>query len=407
MPGIPTPLPVSAPVPRIRGLVVLLALLGFSGVLLSAAGPPPPASGAQATRPPRASTEPMRELRGVWVDRSSLVSREEIRSTMRTLAAARFNVAFVNVWSRGYPLWRSRVFARETGIATDPEYGDRDVLREAIEEARAAGIHVMAWAEYGFIGGYTGHHPGKNGCGPIFDRHPDWMARTQGGDTRFVAPGGFFCWMVQARPDVQRFLLSLMEELARNYRTAGIQFDRARYPTLECGYDDVTRRLYFEQRGLPLPSDPKDAAWVRWRADNLNTFIRTLYRRLEAVRPAGLVSNAPIVYPYGYENFAQDYPGWMKDEAVDFMVPQVYRKDVAAYERDLDEQIAAVGGGERLVPGIDVTNSNVEVLIDAIQVTRRKGLPGVVIWYHRGLERAGAFDRLAATVFARPAVLPW
>ena len=76
-----------------------------------------------------------------------------------------------------------------------------------------------------------------------------------------------------------------------------------------------------------------------------------------------LVSNTPIVHPYGYVNFAQDYPAWVKNQAVDFIVPQVYRKDLASYERELDAQIATIGSGERLVPGIDVTNSNAEVLI--------------------------------------------
>ena len=56
---------------------------------------------------------------------------EEIRATMRGLAAANFNVAFVNAWSRGYPLWSSRVFERETGLRTDPQYAGRDVMREA------------------------------------------------------------------------------------------------------------------------------------------------------------------------------------------------------------------------------------------------------------------------------------
>ena len=59
------------------------------------------------------------------------------------------------------------------------------------------------------------------------------------------------------------------------------------------------------------------------------------------------------------------------------------------------------------MPGIDVTNSDAEVLISAIELTRRKGLPGVVIWYYRGLERAGGFEKLAATVFAQPAALPF
>jgi uncharacterized lipoprotein YddW (UPF0748 family) len=381
---------------------------GEGGPALAAAGRRPSAAVLQPpTTPPPSSTAPVRELRGAWIDRSSLVSRDEIRRTMTTLGAGNFNVAFVLVWSRGYPLWRSPVFERETGLATDPEYGGRDVLAEAIEEARAAGIHVMPWVEYGFVGGYTAHHPGKNGCGPIFGRHPDWVARTRSGETRFAAPGGHYCWMVHTREDVQAFLLALMEELATRYRTAGIQFDRARYPNLECGYDEVTRELYGKASGKSLPDDPKDPHFQRWRADGLNAFVKTLYDRLKRADPRGLVSNAPIVFPYGYDNFAQDYPAWLKAGAADFMVPQIYRKDVVAYSRELDAQIAIVGSVAKLVAGVDVTNSNADVLVQMIEATRQRKLPGVVVWYYRGMERVGALDVLRAKVFQQKAALPF
>jgi uncharacterized lipoprotein YddW (UPF0748 family) len=88
---------------------------------------------------------PAAELRGVWVDRSSLESRDSIRDMMQNLAAANFNAAFVDVWSRGYPIWQSDVFERETGIRIDPTYKDRDVLNELIEEGRDAGIAVFPW----------------------------------------------------------------------------------------------------------------------------------------------------------------------------------------------------------------------------------------------------------------------
>jgi uncharacterized lipoprotein YddW (UPF0748 family) len=362
------------------------------------------AAGA-AAQPP--APEPA-ELRGAWVDRSSLVSREEIRATLTAMAGAGFNVAFVNAWSRGYPLWKSEVFAEATGVAGDPGLGGRDVLREAIEEAERAGIAVMPWVEYGFAGGYSGYHPGPGGRGPIFERHPDWLARTRSGATEFTAPNGFFSYMVQARPDVQEFLLSLMAELARGYRSAGIQFDRARYPQLDCGYDPYTLDLYRrEHAGLEPPKEPADPGWVRWRADRVNAFVAALHRRLREADPRGMVSSAPITYPYGYDNFAQDYPAWLREGSLDFVVPQIYRRDAASYAAALDEQIAAVGGDpSRMVAGLDVTNSSTAALVGMIELTRRRGLRGVVVWYYRSLVQAGALPVLKAGVFARPAPLP-
>ncbi|MFN0121396.1 MAG: glycoside hydrolase family 10 protein [Blastocatellia bacterium] len=356
---------------------------------------------------------PDAEIRGVWIDRSSLVSRDEMRATLQNLAAANFNLAFVNVWSRGYPLWRSRVFEHETGLPTDPGFNGRDVLAEFIEEARDAGIAVMPWAEYGFIGGYSGYLPGPGGRGPIFERHPGWLARTSAGVTQFTAPGGFFYWMSHTHPEVQEFLLALMEELARNYPIAGIQFDRVRYPQLDCGYDDYTVQLYRqENNGAAPPADGNNAAWMRWRADKANQFVKSLWLRLKGVNRNLAVNNAPIVHPFGYVNFAQEYPAWLRDGALDFATPQIYRRTAAEYEAELDRQLGHFRQGQLdtrlLVPGIDITNSNSAAeLIRMIEITRQRQLPGVVVWYYRGLLNAGAFDRLRATVFATRAPLPW
>ena len=355
-----------------------------------------------------ASAQPRIEIRGVWIDRASLVSRAEIRTTMQQLAAANFNIAFVNAWSRGYPLWKSKVFEAETGVITDPGFADRDVMQECVEEAKAAGIVFMPWPEYGFIGGWSGYFPGTSGKGIIFDRHPEWLAKTKSGDDKFTAPGGFFYWMVQTRPDVQNFLINLMEELARNYDVPGIHFDRSRYPQLDCGYDAYTTQLYQnEHSGAAPPTDPANTEWVRWRADKNNLFVAELSKRLKGVNRTQIVSNAPGVYPFSYVNFAQDYPGWVNNKSLDFIVPQIYRKTVAEYEAELNRQMAAVTTLRGFIPGIDVTNSNAEELIKMIEVTRQKGLEGVVIWYHKGLLNANAFEALKATVFAEKSLLPW
>ena len=350
------------------------------------------------------------ELRGVWVARDSLGSREQIRSMMQTLAGANFNAAFVNVWSRGYPLWPSDVFERETGIRIDPGYTGRDILREAIEEAAPFGIAVIPWAEYGFVGGYSGYFPGESRRGPIFDKHPDWLAQTKAGDVRFpIAGGGDYFWMIHTHPEAQEFLIQLMEELARNYEVPAIEFDRARYPQLDCGYDGLTKDLYAQQNGgVPPPDKVDDARWTRWRADNMNRFLLRMSQRVKAIDWRILMTNAPVVFPYGYATFAQDYPSWIKEGSSDFITPQIYRSDVGQYERELDQQIRNLGDARRLVPGLDITNSrSAENLADQIRLTRTRGTRGTVVWYYEALKTLNAFDHLKSTVFAEKAPLPW
>lgn len=350
------------------------------------------------------------EVRGVWVARDSLGSREQIRTMMRNLADANFNLVYILVWSQGYPMWPSDVFERETGIRIDPQYAGRDILQESIDEAREVGLTVVPWVEYGFIGGWSSRRAGPENQGPIFTAHPDWVARKKDGDFRYLmADGSFFTWMNHFHPDVQQFMLDLMVELAERYNVPSIQFDRARLPALDCGYDDFTKQLYAsENDGRQPPQNEADAGWLQWRSRKINQFVARLYRALKDQDWRMLVTNAPGLWTFAYVNFGQDYPTWMREGSLDFVSPQVYRRDLESYVAELDRQIRATPDTSRLVPGVDITNSNDPgVLIQMIEATRERGLPGVVIWYYQGLIRAGALDRLKATVYTERARLPF
>lgn len=351
------------------------------------------------------------EVRGVWVARDSLASRETLREAFARLREANFNAAFVNVWSRGYPLWRSAVFERETGMTMDPapEFSARDPLAEAVALGKQFGIAVIPWAEYGFVGGWSGYYPGQAGFGPIFDRHPDWLAKRRDGSFRFpVGSGCCYFWMAHANPEVQSFLADLMAEIAANYDVPAIQFDRARYPELDCGYDAATIALYAAGHdGQQPPEDPRDTAWMEWRAARLNEFHLFLSRRIRDLNWRALVTGAPVVFPFSYANFLQNYPEWLRHGALDFVSPQIYRSDYESFERELDAQIGHAGGASRLVAGIDASNTAADVLVRSIERARERELPGVVIWYYGALAAGGKLDQLKQTVFREAAPLPW
>ncbi|MCS7026115.1 MAG: family 10 glycosylhydrolase [Bryobacteraceae bacterium] len=371
-------------------LMVVAALVLCLGQTAAKAGPP--------------------EIRGVWAARDSLGSRDQIRTMMRNLAEANFNLVYVLVWSQGYTLWPSDVFERETGIRIDPQYAGRDILQEAIEEGRQVGLSVVPWVEYGFVGGWSARRVGPENQGPIFAAHPDWVARKKDGDFRyFLADGTYFTWMNHFHPEVQRFLLDLMAELAARYDVPAVQFDRARLPALDCGYDEFTKQLYAsEHDGRLPPQNEAEASWIQWRSAKINQFVARLHRTLKDQDWRLLVTNAPGLWTFAYVNFAQDYPSWMRAGSLDFVTPQVYRRDLESYVAELDRQIRATPDPSRLVPGVDITNSNdPEVLIQMIEATRERGLPGAVIWYYQGLVRARAFDRLKQTVFSEKAKLPF
>ena len=320
------------------------------------------------------------ELRGTWFAwaGSNVPSKAEITETMEDLAAANFNVVYFDVWRYGYPYYQSELFETVTGISTDPyQLEGRDILMEAVAEAHRVGLQIEAWFEFGFVASVGGNDH-------IFEAHPEWFAKQQNGSTDF---DNAFKWLSHCNSDAQQFLIGLCTEVARNYDVDGIELDRIRYPGLNCGYDSATVALYAsEHAGAEPPTFTADAEWMSWRAEKLTEFMAVCYDSIKAVNPEIMVSNAPIVYPYGYSNFCQDWRPWINDGYLDNVAPQVYRATNASYVYDLDIQMGYVDNDDLLYPGIStIVNSGmvqVDEFLAMIQSTRDRGLNGHVIWYH-------------------------
>lgn len=341
----------------------------------------------------------------MWIARDSLATRREVVETLQKVAAQHFNSVYINGWSRGYPLWRSRVFQKHTGMLIDPTYEGRDILAEVLAEGHRLGLEVEVWMEYGFVGGFSGYFPSASGYGPIFDTHPEWLAKDRSGNAAFPISAGNFYWMVQARPDVQQFLVELVLELMAEYDIDGIEFDRLRYPSTDCGYDAYTVLLYQKEHGgQSPPQDADDAEWMRWRSEKLNAFAAALYNQVKARRPEITLSNAPAVYPFGYRNFLQDYPSWLREKALDYVTPQIYRRDSAGFTSELDKQLQEVPDSKALVPGLSATEAPPAEVAEMVRATRRRGLKGNVFWYYSALQ--DDFPVLRSQLFADPAPLP-
>lgn len=331
------------------------------------------------------------ELRGTWIARDQLGTKEALAQAIDSIAAANFNVVYVNVWSRGYPLWKSEVFYQHTGVYIDPSYTGRDILAEAIAEAHKHGLHIEAWFEYGFVGGYEPYYPGNSGKGKIFDAHPDWVAKRLDGGEK---DNSNFYWMVQTRKDVQDFLIALVMEIVRNYDVDGLELDRIRYSSLQYGYDNYTDSLYrAEHNGVPPPTNYSDPAWIRWRADKLNEFHARVYDSVKAVRPKFNLSNAPSLYSSSqytsYNNFCQDWAWWVNNNKVDNVQVQMYVETPAAFSNILDYMQTLVNDKSKAFPSFAVNPNNnplpTSTVLQFIDITRSKGYKGNSIWYSNDL----------------------
>ncbi|MBD3385984.1 family 10 glycosylhydrolase [candidate division KSB1 bacterium] len=344
------------------------------------------------------------ELRGVWVAwaGSNVPSKAQIIEIMDDVAAHNMNTVYVDVWRFGYPYFRSKVFHDLTGLWTDPalEQG-RDLLAEFIAEGHRNGLHVEAWLEYGFVAcqGNIDH---------LYRVHPEWFAKKRNGSVLFNGPYQYR-WLSHCNPQAQQFLTDLCLEIIENYDVDGIELDRIRYPELDCGYDSATVHLFkSEHNGNPPPQTIYNRDWMRWRADKLTEYVAAVYDTIKSVRPEVFVSNAPIVYSYGYDNFCQDWRPWINEGHLDFVSPQVYRSSAAQYSSDLTVQLGYVNDKSKFYPGLTTIANNYLVptshIISKIKTTRNRGLRGHVIWFYDTL--ADDLPALKNEVYQEPALVP-
>ncbi|MDZ7269469.1 MAG: family 10 glycosylhydrolase [candidate division KSB1 bacterium] len=343
------------------------------------------------------------ELRGVWVTNVAsqvLNSKPGIAAAMDSLKAAGLNAIFPVMYNNGYTLYPSLVMLGVTGELIDPAFQGRDVLAELLAEAHRVGLEVHPWFEYGFAASF-----GNNG-GPILARNPGWAGKrlSTGGATDDEAIGGGFYWLSQAHPEVREFLLSLMLEVVENYDIDGVQLDRIRYGRVhfgrnpnnqilpsDFGYDDAHLARYrAEHNGADPPANPDDENWRRWRAGLLNEFTAAFCDTVKKINPHVLVSNAPVVYPYGYVYFMQDWPAAVRQGRPDFVVPQIYRFDLVSYTSELNNTKSRLPAGyDGFFAGMLIRSGSYQapanLVVSFVEQNRRSAVAGGVFFFYEGM----------------------
>ncbi len=335
---------------------------------------------------------PYGAIRGVWLaaQDSVLDSKTNIQQVVTNCKKVGINNIYVVTWNRGYTLYPSAIMMERFGVAIDPRYGKRDPLKELIEAAHVENIKVHAWFEFGFACAY-----GDSGA-YLLKKYPYYAAI--GPDGKPVEKNGFK-WMNAFHPLVQNFVKSLVLEVVKKYDIDGIQGDD-RMPAVPslAGYDPYTVAEYKKQHNrLAPPVNHLDSNWIQWRAKRLNAFGKDLYQSVKAAKPNVTVSMAPSIYPWSLQEYLQDWPTWLREGYVDYVVVQFYRYKLDEYEKILQEAIQQVGAKkDRLYAGVLSSLGNGYLASPGLlkgmhDLNQKYGLPGEVFFYYGGVPKQQAF----------------
>jgi len=315
---------------------------------------------------------------GTWIaspkHNSFLNSKNEMEKSIDILHSKGINTLYICVWEEQKTAFKSEVLL-ENSIYKEIDdtsflgngyvSNTSDPVKDLIYYAHSKGMKVLFWFEYGFMSKINTIPNIDNDA--ILGKNPHWLAI--GNDQKPSNYNSTDYYYNSFHPEVQNFMLNLVEESLNLYpEIDGIQFDdRLPAAPANSGYDLWTINQYkLENNGQIPPSNYRDSKWFKWRINKLNSFAKILTEKIKS-NGDYLVSFSPNIYPWSYENLMQDWPTWIKENDVDILNVQCYRKNFKDYKKVIDQVLGYTQNilpKTKISPGIILGTSD-KRMIDA------------------------------------------
>ena len=387
----------------------LWCAIGLVGGLVTVLGGLAPAAGATAVAG---------DVRGLWVQRTSLVSRESVAKVVRTARENGFNTLLVQVRGRGEAFYTSDLEPRASDLDSAP--ATFDPLATVLDLAHAANLKVHAWVNVNLVASGTTLPRSRT---HIASRHPDWLMvpKALAATMRNIDPrspgylGTLSRWTRTNSATVEGLFLSplvpaaqdhsvaVIEELLARYAVDGLHLDYIRFPNPEFDYAPAALA---EFRASLLPqttaadrdrldrsaaTDPtawtsaRPAAWAAFRRDRLTALVTRIATSARAVRPGVTISAAVAPSPTdARDQKFQDWRGWLAAKHLDVVCPMINTTESENFGAAAATVIDAVGAA-RVWAGIGAYRLPVARTAENVRTARRLGAAGVLLFSYDNL----------------------
>jgi len=341
------------------------------------------------------------EVRAIWLDRGTIAaagSPQGLAKVFDRLAAAGINTVFFETVNAGYTIYPSRIAPQQ-----NPLTRNWDPLAAAVELAHARQMELHAWV-WTFATGNTRHNalPGINlpadYPGPVLTTYPDWANSTSDGSP--FPRGQRETWLDPANGTVRRYLLSLMQEMVREYNVDGIHLDYIRYPFQDpgrrntFGYGLASRQGFMRQTGVdPITLDPiRDpelwTVWTQFREDQVTQFVGEVSRYMRRLNPNVIISAAVYAMPTHErrQKLQQHWENWIANGDVDLLVPMTYVENTRRLEQLVKPNLEAVSQSSVLfIPSLNLLDLPTVEFLDKMQAIRDLPTGGYALFATRQL----------------------
>lgn len=353
------------------------------------------------------------ELKGVWI-RPTERSPEEIVRTVEKLKNIGINNIFLETYFHGKTIYPSDVLASYNVTNQREEFVGFDPLRVWVDECHKRNIKVNIWFETFYVGNQPPESNEKN----IIKVHPDWANTTKAAYASSTAVAslsehnGYF--IDPANPEVQKYLLSLLNEIITNYHPDGINLDYIRYPQSiaakfasydmsNWGYTQYARNEFKGLYGmdpieLKYNNDGWDL-WARYRQDKVTKFVT----EVKKITSCNNILLTAVVFPdrqKAIETKMQDWRTWSLNNLVDGFTPLILTSDKMTASSMIRDIKANAGPCTKVYAGLFATfmGGSPNDLLLQIQESRKQNANGIIIFDYAHLDQK-YIDALKARVY--------
>lgn len=356
------------------------------------------------------------QVKGLWVVRGTVTTEARVDRMIQFAISGGFTDLYVQIRGRGDAFYNSRIVPKSPLIRP----AGYDPLADVIDKAHGVGIRVHVWFNAYLIWSAPDLPDDHTHLARL---HPEWIDTNSDGKKdlsrlREVSRTNFEgAYLAPTNPDVNPYLLSVINELISQYQIDGLHFDYIRFQDANYGYNRGGRKQFMlEYKVDPmtlvngkgsywysLKPEEKRRYWELWnnfKRQSVTNFVADaadlVRRRNPDIRLSAAVKPN---YQQAYHRFFQDWKLWLDAGYLDFVVPMNYAVTMADFENNISLMREAEINFERVYMGLATYNQQPYAVIGKIYKTIAMAFPGIVIFsYDTYEQQPNYFDTILPVI---------
>ncbi|UKI40431.1 MAG: family 10 glycosylhydrolase [Candidatus Melainabacteria bacterium] len=290
------------------------------------------------------------ELKGIWI-RPTQTNNDEVVKTLDKIKDAGIDNVF---WKHTYTAKRfikSDILQKYGFIPQYEQFSGFDPLKAFINEAHKRNMKIHIWFESFYVGN---KNPKSSPC-HILRVKPGWANTTKALYTSdepvysISEHNGYF--LDPAHPDVQVFLVELINEIITKYKPDGINLDYIRYPQSanvnmasyersNWGYTQYARYEFKKMYNIdPIDIKYKDENWDNWSNYRQNKITEFVGNVSKICKKNNILLTA-VIFPDRNKKMAQkmqDWRTWSLKGYVDGFTPLILTCDKVVAQSQIQD----------------------------------------------------------------------